>query len=273
MPTPNTADASLSIFALPPPDLSTQIDLCWATKSSGGSGTTFHEFFPDAGAHLIFRHSPTGCRMVLIGPATERATTERVAGGEYLGIRFRAGQAPRFADVRSSELTDGCVEVTKIRGIPIESLAERLRALPDLDSRQRAFANLVRDAAPPLVTDARCRRATLLLEAHGGQLRIDALADELDLHTRSLERLFLDQFGMTPKRMARLVRLRNVLGALHTGAFATLAELAQACGYADQPHLIRDFKTLTDRLPGEKGAHRSRQLTRADTRIVHRYRP
>ncbi|MDI1476449.1 helix-turn-helix transcriptional regulator [Polyangium sp. y55x31] len=272
MPTP-TADATTSILTPAPPDLSTQIDLCWATNGRGGSGTTFHEFFPDAGAHLVFRHSPAGCRMVLIGPATERATIERDAGAEYLGIRFRAGQAPRFADVRSSELTDGCVEVTKIRGIPIESLAERLRALPDLGSRQRAFVNLVRDAAPPLVTDARCRRATLLLEAHGGRIRVDELAEELGLHRRSLERLFLDQFAMTPKRMARLVRLRNVLGALHTGAFATLAELAQACGYADQPHLIRDFKTLTDRLPGEKGAHRNRQVVRADTRIVHRYRP
>ncbi|MDI1443508.1 helix-turn-helix transcriptional regulator [Polyangium sp. 6x1] len=273
MPTSKNAHATTSLFVPPPSDPSTQIDLCWATESSGGAGTTFHEFFPDAGAHLVFRHSPAGCRMVLIGPATERATIERVAGAEYLGIRFRAGQAPRLADVRSSELTDGRAEVTKIRGIPIESLAERLRALPDLGSRQRAFANLVRDAAPPLVTDARCRRATHLLESHGGRLRVDELAEKLGLHTRSLERLFLDQFGMTPKRMARLVRLRHVLGALHTGAFATLAELAQACGYADQPHLIRDFKTLTDRLPGEKGAHRSRQLATADTRIVHRYRP
>jgi len=268
---PIDEDAPSSVITLPAPDLASQIDLCWAAPS-GGTGTALHEFFPDAGVHLVFRHSPAGCRMVLLGPATERASVERDAGAEYLGIRFRAGQAPRLADIRSSDLTDGFVELTRLRGIPVSSLAERLRALPDLASRQRALQELVRGAAPPLVADERCRRATLLLEARGGRLRVDELAAEVGLHVRSLERLFLDQLGMTPKRMIRLVRLRQVLGALHSGAFRSLAELALACGYSDQPHLIRDFKGLTDRLPGEKGAFRNRRLASVETRIVHRHR-
>jgi AraC-like DNA-binding protein len=261
------------VLALPSPGLSSQIDLSWAAPGSVGVGTTLHEFFPDAGVHLIFRHSPRGCRAVLIGPATERASVEREAGAEYHAIRFRAGQAPRLADVRSSELTNGFVELTHLGGLPIESVAEQLRLLPDLASRQRALTELMRGVAPPLVADARCRRATLLIEAHGGQLRVEALAAELGLNVRGLERLFLEHFGMTPKRMSRLVRLRHVLGALHSGAFGNLAELAQACGYSDQPHLIRDFKALTDRLPSDKDAFVHRRLSGEETRVIHRYRP
>lgn len=261
------------VITPPPTALSHQMDMCWATTGSAGAGTSFHEFLPDAGAHLIFRHSPQGCRLVMLGPATERATVEREAGAEYLGIRFRAGQTPRLADVRSSELTNGYVELTRLGGRPIEEVAERLRLLPDLASRQRLLAEWVGDEAPPLVEDARCRRATLLLEEHGGQLRIDALAEELGLHVRSLERLFLEHFGMTPKHMTRLIRLRSVLGALHSGEFRNLAELAQACGYSDQPHLNRDFKLLTHHLPGEKELSQGRRFSRAETRIVHRYRP
>ncbi|BDG03147.1 helix-turn-helix transcriptional regulator [Anaeromyxobacter oryzae] len=249
-----------------------RIDLCWSS-SGGGTGTTLHEFFPDGGVHLVLRHSESGCRMVLLGPSTERATVERAAGAEYLGIRFRAGQAPRLVDVRSSELTDGAVEVERLGGVPVDAIAERLRALPDVASRQRALVGLVRTASRPLVEDVRCRRATLLLEARRGQLRVDGLAAELGLHVRSLERLFLDALGMTPKRMARLVRLRYVLGALHTGGFGSLADLALACGYADQPHLVRDFKALTGRAPGAADAARSRLLARPETRVVHRVRP
>ncbi|QRN98005.1 helix-turn-helix transcriptional regulator [Archangium violaceum] len=262
-----------SVLTPPPPELSGQIDLCWATSGCTGAGTSFHELLPDAGGHLIFRHSPRGCRLVLLGPTTERATVEREAGAEYLGIHFRPGQVPRLADVRSSELTNGFVELTRLGGMPIDSVAERLRALPDLASRQRALAELLRGEAPPLVTDARCRRATRLLEAHGGRLRVDELAAELGLHVRSLERLFLEHHGMTPKRMSRLVRLWNVFGALYSGTYGNLAELAQECGYSDQPHLIRDFKALTDRLPGEKDAFQNRRLERAETRVVHRHRP
>ncbi len=60
-----------------------------------------------------------------------------------------------------------------------------------------------------------------------------------------------------------------MLGALHAGRFGTLAELAHACGYADQPHMIRDFKQLTGRAPGEKDAFRARPLVSAQTRIIH----
>jgi AraC-like DNA-binding protein len=265
--------ARSSVILPPPPGLSGQIDLCWGTPGTAGLGITLHDFFPDAGAHLIFRHSPRGCRAVLLGPTTERATVEREAGAEYLAIRFRAGQAPRLADVGSAELTNGFVELTRLGGLPIEAVAERLRLLPDLASRQRALAELLRAEAPPLVRDVRCRRATLLLEAHGGQLRVEALAAELGLNVRGLERLFVQHFGMTPKRMSRLVRLRNVLGALHSGAFSNLGELAHACGYSDQSHLIRDFKELTDRLPGDKDAFLNRRLSHPETRVIHRYRP
>jgi AraC-like DNA-binding protein len=264
--------APAATITIPAPDATGRIDLCWSSTGSG-TRTTLHELFPDAGVHLVFRHSEAGCRMVLLGPATEPAAVERAAGAEYLGIRFRAGQAPRLADVRCCELTDGVVELTRLGGVPIEAVAERLRALPELGSRQRVLEDLVRQEVRPLVEDERCRRATLLLEARRGRLRVDVLAAELGLHVRSLERLFLEAFGMTPKRMARLVRLRYVLGALHSGGFGSMAELAHACGYADQPHLIRDFKSLTGRLPGEEDAARSRILGRPGTRVVHRYRP
>ncbi len=272
-PVPSRLAAPASVITPLADDPAGPIDLCWSTTvAGGGAGTTLHELFPDAGVHLVFRHSADRCRMMLLGPATERATVERAAGAEYLGIRFRAGQAPRLVDVRSSELTDGSVELTSLGGVPADAIAERLRALPDPISRQRALARLVRTATRPLVDDARSRHATLLLEARRGQVRVVGLAAELGLHVRSLERLFLDAFGITPKRMARLVRLRYVLGALHTGGFGSLADLALACGYADQPHLIRDFKALTGRVPGAPDAARSRSLARAETRVVHRVR-
>jgi len=235
-------------------------------------GTSLHELFPDAGTHLISRHSEHGCRAVLLGPATERAAVEREAGAEYFAIRFRPGQAPRLADVRSSELINGFVELTHLGGQPIQDVAEQRRLLPDLASRQRALAELMRDVAPPLVEDARCRRASQLLEAHGGQLRVEALAEALGLNVRGLERRFLGHYGMTPKRMSRLIRLRHVLGALYSGRFTNLGELAAACGYSDQAHLIHDFKALTDRLPGDKGSLLNRRLLSEETRVIHRYR-
>jgi AraC-like DNA-binding protein len=222
---------------------------------------------------LVMRLSPSGSRMVLLGPAAEKASVELDAGAEYLGVHFRTGQAPRLADATPSELTNAHVEVTRVGGERADTLAERLCALPDLASRQRVLEELLRPL-PPLTRDERCRRAALLLESRGGLLRVDDLARRLGVHVRSLERRFVEHLGLPPKRLARLVRLRHLLARLHRGGYGTLADLAHACGYADQAHMTRDFRDLTGRPPGEKDAFRARPLPGApETRIVHRYRP
>lgn len=257
----------------PAPDLAHHADLCWSVTSEGMRGRRFYEFLPDSNMNLVFRFSSSACRMVLLGPATEKFCVEKDEESDYFGIRFCPGQVLRLADAHPSELIDTYVDIDKIRGVSIDSLADRLHSLPDPTSRQRVLEDLVRGCLP-LVRDERCRQATALLEAHGGRLRVNELAAELGLHVRSLERLFLDHLGLAPKRLNRLIRLRHIADHLRTGSFHNLADLAYLCGYADQSHLTRDFKELTGRLPGETDSCDARPLEGApQTRVVHRYRP
>jgi AraC-like DNA-binding protein len=259
------------IFGKPAPDLARQIELCWCATSEGGGGRSFYELLPDGNTNLIFRFSSSGCRMTLLGPRTETASVEIDGASDYFCISFRAGQALRLADVHPAELIDTFVELPKLGGERVDSLADRLHSLMPA-SRQVVMEGLVRGTAP-LVRDERCREAAALLAIHRGGLKVNDLAAESGLHVRSLERLFLDQLGMTPKQQARLVRLGYLSAALRSGGYRCLADLAHACGYTDQSHMIRDFKELTGRLPGEKGAGDMRRVAGApQTRIVHRYR-
>ena len=257
----------------PAPDLARQIEMWWAVKSEGGSDRTFYEILPDSNVNLTIRFSSSGCRMVLLGPVNEKACIEIDHASDYFCIRFRPGQAPLLADVSPSELIDGFVDIPKIRDISVDSLADRLHSLPDLASRQRVMEDLVRGSLP-MVRNDRCRQASALIDAHGGRLHVTELAAKLGLHIRTLERLFIDQLGMTPKRLNRIVRLQHLLSSLRTESFRNLADLSHTCGYTDQSHMIRDFKELTGRLPGESGCGDSRPLAGApQTRIVHSYRP
>jgi AraC-like DNA-binding protein len=257
----------------PSADLASRIDAFWSVRGDGRAGTSFHEFFPDASANLVFRLSPAGCRLVLVGPVTELAAVERDGQAEYLGVRFRPGQAPALADVGALELTNAHAEVIRVAGLGIDDLGERLLRTPDLPSRQLILEALLR-RAPPQVRSARARRAAALVDAHGGRLRVDALADALGIHVRTLERLCVGELGLSPKRLTRLVRLRQVLARLHAGGAGSLADLANDCGYADQAHLTRDLKELTGRLPGERQAVGPRRLDAPPkTDVVHRYRP
>ncbi|KAF0218433.1 MAG: AraC family transcriptional [Geobacteraceae bacterium] len=264
---------TVAFLGTPAPDLAQHVEMCWSVTGCGGSGTAFYEILPDSNMNLVFRFSSSGCRMVLMGPVTEKACVEIHDAADYFCFRFRPGQALNLADVRPADLIDTCVDIDKIRGESIGSLADRLHSLPDPASRQLVMEELLRGSLP-LVRDERCRQAAALLDAHGGRFQVNELAAELGLHIRSLERLFLDHLGMTPKRLTRLIRFRHLFTRLHTGGFESFADLAYACGFADQSHMIRDFKELTGRLPGETGSCDARRLGGTPrTRIVHRYRP
>jgi AraC-like DNA-binding protein len=78
----------------------------------------------------------------------------------------------------------------------------------------------------------------------GGPLRVEALADEARLSVRTLQRLFHEYVGISPKWVIRRYRLQEAAQRLATGHNVKLADLAAELGYFDQAHLARDFTRL-----------------------------
>ncbi|GAB7027855.1 helix-turn-helix domain-containing protein [Geotalea toluenoxydans] len=260
------------VIGKPAQDLAGQVQLWWSAQGGGAGGRGFYEVPPDGNMNLIFRFSASGWRMSLLGPRTEKACVEIDEASDYFCLSFNPGQTPRLADVRPSELVDTFADLPGLGGMSSASLADRLHSLRDPLSRKLVMEELVRGSLP-LVRDERCRHAATLLKAHGGQLRIDELAAGLGLHVRSLERLFIGHLGVSPKQLARLIRFNRLACALRAGNFASLADIAYACGYADQSHMIREYKEFTGCVPGEIGSCDMRPVTGAPgTRIVHRFR-
>jgi AraC-like DNA-binding protein len=87
------------------------------------------------------------------------------------------------------------------------------------------------------------------LTASAGRLRISALADEIGWTRQHLNARFRDQIGLTPKTVARVARLHHAASLLAGPSPPPWSEVAVRCGYADQPHLNRDFRALTGCTP------------------------
>lgn len=68
---------------------------------------------------------------------------------------------------------------------------------------------------------------------------------------RQLERIFKRWMGMTPKHYQRIRRVQAVSDVLKRNPSANLVDLALECGYADQPHMTREFKSIQQLTPGE----------------------
>jgi methylphosphotriester-DNA--protein-cysteine methyltransferase len=88
------------------------------------------------------------------------------------------------------------------------------------------------------------------LAATGGAVPIRLLAGEVGWSHKHLIAKFKQQVGLPPKAAARLVRFDRVLGRLAERPVPAWEQLAADGGYADQAHLIRDFREFTGTTPG-----------------------
>ncbi|MGW9426533.1 helix-turn-helix domain-containing protein [Streptomyces decoyicus] len=98
-------------------------------------------------------------------------------------------------------------------------------------------------------------RAWRLLARSGGAAPVATLAEEVGWSTRHLTARFRQETGLTPKTAARVIRFdraRRLLGdAARSDAPPLLAELAVRCGYFDQAHLAREFRSLAGCPPSQ----------------------
>jgi transcriptional regulator GlxA family with amidase domain len=82
-----------------------------------------------------------------------------------------------------------------------------------------------------------------------GQTRVDQLAEQIGWSQRQLEREFRCSAGISPKTLARTIRFQNLLRLAGESTLREWATLALAVGYADQPHMVREFREFAGRTP------------------------
>jgi transcriptional regulator GlxA family with amidase domain len=87
------------------------------------------------------------------------------------------------------------------------------------------------------------------LSRAAGRISVGALAEHVGIGQRWLEARFREQIGLSPKVAAKLFRVRHARRLLAAGN--PVARTAAECGYYDQAHLCREFKSVTGRTPTE----------------------
>ncbi|MFE5710538.1 helix-turn-helix domain-containing protein [Streptomyces sp. NPDC056501] len=164
--------------------------------------------------------------------------------------------ARRLFGASMDDLADTVVDADAVIGRHLPFLAEAVSEASDWPAR---FAVLdrqllrwtaradnarssAREPAPTVL------RAWDLITGTAGTMPIHDVATRARWSRRQLEIRFREQIGLTPKRLARGLRLDRAITLLSTGL--SQADTASAAGFSDQPHLAREFRTLTGMPPG-----------------------
>jgi AraC-like DNA-binding protein len=83
----------------------------------------------------------------------------------------------------------------------------------------------------------------------GQIIKVDQISQQACISIRQLERQFKERIGISPKPFTKLRRLSNAWNLLENNPKFTWSQIAHSCHYADQMHLIRDFKEFTGVTP------------------------
>ena len=189
---------------------------------------------------------PDGCvdlvwlgRCLLVVGADTGPMLWAAVGEPAGGLRLRAGTAGRVLGMPAVEVRD--------RQLPLSDLWPAAADWPDrpeaADPAQRlrllTEAVLHRKAEPDPLVGAAVRRLVV------PRARVSAVAADLGVSERQLNRRITAAVGYGPKFLARVARLRRLVAA----AGDSLAERAYAAGYAGQAHMSDEVRHLTGLTP------------------------
>ncbi len=146
----------------------------------------------------------------------------------------------------ASELAERTVDLADVLGPGAARLVDDLAAAPGWVQRfvrlDAALLDRLSGRIAPVPPEV--REAWRVVQASAGRCRVEDLAAHVGWSRRHLSERFRLATGITPKQAARIARFEATRRLLVDRRRPPLAEVAARCGYADQPHLAREWQAL-----------------------------
>jgi AraC-like DNA-binding protein len=187
---------------------------------------------------------------------------------------FASGLHPGYVSINSRGAAE-CVQVDftpsgafRFFGLPMRELSSRMVPIEDLSDRglgelrrrlgetacwERRFdiveAFLAARFTEGPRPDPAVERAYRAILGSGGAVRIGDVARQLDWTRKHLNQRFREEIGLGPKAVARMARFNRALSLARAAGPPDWAGIAALCGYADQAHLVREFRDFAGAPP------------------------
>lgn len=185
----------------------------------------------------------------IIGPMTTVGPEAEPQRPEMFGVYLRPGHALAFMHTPLCEIKNRIVDLRDVWGNAGARLPEVLGELTEDARIQRFEWELLRRLKQPrgassvdLAGIADCALRS------GGRVSIEQLADSAGASRQHLARIFRERIGVTPKTYCQLARFQSAL-AYAGRADVEWADAALATGYADQSHMIKEFRRFSSLTP------------------------
>ena len=188
----------------------------------------------------------------LWGQIIQPLTFRSLEKNSMLGIRFYPHTASVFLNTDISLFNNQVTNLIDVAGKPAHSLHAKLLDTTSLNERIKLLEEFLLNRLS--LFEKKMDRITLvnnvMKELKRGDFfdNIENVASRYGLTSRYLQKIFLQYTGLTPKLYSKITRFQNSL-QLVAKKNLTLTSIAYECGYFDQSHFIREFRSFTGFTP------------------------
>lgn len=242
----------------PTPALEGVVDVFWAVRWDLSPGANHHQEVlqhPSLNLSVGTPDARTGRsepEARLHGIYTDLVDRELGGRGWTVAAKSTVGGFGALVDVPG--LRGRSVDVDVVDGLDSAALVAATEGADEEEARVAVLTGALEDALaradPALVAQAREVAAVArIAETDRTVRRLDDLAARAGLGARSLQRLFTRHAGVSPTWVLRRYRLLEAAEAVRGGEEVVWSDVAAGLGYADQAHLIRDFRAALGRTP------------------------
>ncbi|MES2558313.1 MAG: helix-turn-helix domain-containing protein [Bacteroidota bacterium] len=246
----------------PPPDLLPFVKCYWTLEASEELKPERQRIVPDGCMEMIFQCGDVykqyttadtfllQPRSFVFGQITQTLEIEPTGNTQTFAVRFHPDGFKPFATIPLSAMENRAVPLEELFGADGLELETTMLAAHKTEERMIIAANFLHARLQtPYTIDKITQECVSTILALHGQLSVGALSETVNVHRRQLERKFADAIGLSPKQLAKMIRLQTALKQLAGNPGISLTELAHEGLYYDQAHFIKDFKEFTGTTP------------------------
>lgn len=155
--------------------------------------------------------------------------------------------------VDPKKLNDECYDLSKIKGANINNPLDRLVTIDYTEMRIRLIAQFLSKLAEEkgLQKYQEIQMAIQIVNERKGMISVNEIAESMKISERTLQRMFKDYIGISPKKFANIIQFQTSLTQISQDSFLKLTDVVYENGYADQSHFIRNIKKFTGKRPSQ----------------------
>lgn len=203
------------------------VALIWRTQSAAAG--TFVSQAVSRSELVVWRHGGM-THIALRGPETYASIADCPPDSEFLGIQFRLGVF--MPHLPAERLVDRAVELPTAAGdrFWLQSATWQIPTFENADTFIERLARAELLVCDPIVASM----------VNGRQP---------DLSARAIQYRFQRATGLSQRVINQIERARQAAALLEQGG--AIADVADAAGYSDQPHLTRSLRRFIGQTPGQ----------------------